>query len=335
MVIIVKFLLINSLNRAKECIPVGNGTDALEVSLEALELPIGSEILVPINTFVGTVEAIIRSGLKPVFCKFDEKTLNICVNDAQKMISSKTSAIMAVHLYGRPAAIQQLRTLCDNSNLFLVEDCAQAHLASVGDQFIGTFGDVAAFSFYPGKNLGAFGDAGAIITNCENLAKRAKLIANHGRIKKYDHEMVGRNSRMDELQAAILNVKLDHLASWTEQRRENAEFYYKELSNCKNIILPTYSPGNVYHLFPVISSFDRNLFRKFLRDQNIETGLHYPQLVTQFPAYAPWVSRNFDRLSELNSRIFTIPMHESMSQNELDHVCNKIRKFCDEIPSPP
>ena len=208
-----------------KCVAVGNGTDALEIALEALDLSPGAEVLVPINTFVGSVEAIIRCGLKPVFCEFNPDDLNLCIKDAERMISSKTEVIMAVHLYGRPSDIKSLQNICKKHKLYLVEDCAQAHLGKVGNDFVGSFGDISAFSFYPGKNLGAFGDAGAVVTNSEKLAFRAKLIANHGRIKKYDHEMVGRNSRMDELQAAILNVKLDHLASWTEQRRENAEFY--------------------------------------------------------------------------------------------------------------
>ena len=315
----------------RECIPVGNGTDALEIALEALEMPQGAEVLVPVNTFVGSVEAIIRTGFKPVFCEFNSADLNLCPKDAERMITSKTKAIMAVHLYGRPADVKALKNICDKYGLYLIEDCAQAHLANVKSQYVGSFGDIAAFSFYPGKNLGAFGDAGAVVTNNEFMALRARLIANHGRIEKYDHKVIGRNSRMDEFQASVLNIKIDHLKDWTSRRRKNADIYYQMLSNCEKLILPDYHPGNAYHLFPVISSIDRDVFRAYLRDQNIETGLHYPKLITEFNAYLPWVSRSFESLAELNSRIFTIPMNETLSSNDLAHVCKHIRKFCNEI----
>ena len=210
------------------CIGVGNGTDALEIAIEALEMPIGSEIIVPANSFIASSEAVTRSGHKVVFVDIDAESYVVSIKDLKKRITPKTKAIMAVHLYGHPCNMDELAKISKKYNLYIIEDCAQAHGAEYKGKRVGGIGDIAAFSFYPGKNLGAYGDGGAITTNNLDLSVQCRKIANHGRISKYDHDFEGRNSRLDGLQAAILNVKLKYLNVWIEKRINVANLYWHE-----------------------------------------------------------------------------------------------------------
>lgn len=222
--------------QAKYCVGVGNGTDALEIAIESLNLPKDGEIIVPANSFISSAEAVSRLGHKIVFCdaRSDDYTINIA--DLKKRITSNTVAIIAVHLYGHPCDMDPLLELAQEYNLKIIEDCAQAHGAEYKGQKVGAIGDLGCFSFYPGKNLGAFGDGGAIVTNSEPLAVRCRMIANHGRIAKYDHKFEGRNSRLDGLQAAILTVKLRHLDKWTDNRIMIANEYLERLRHTRNYI---------------------------------------------------------------------------------------------------
>ena len=228
----------SSYHNSKYCIGVGNGTDALEIAIEALDLPKDSEIIVPGNSFIASAEAVIRSGYNIVFCDVDSDDYTISINDLKRKITHNTSAVIAVHIYGHPCNMDLLLNISRQNNIKIIEDCAQAHGAKYKEKKVGSIGDVGCFSFYPGKNLGAYGDGGAIVTNDESLATKCRMIANHGRIKKYDHEFAGRNSRLDGIQAAILNVKLNHLDAWTENRIEIANFYIERLKEVRDIVIP-------------------------------------------------------------------------------------------------
>jgi len=272
--------------QSKYCIGVGNGTDALEIAIEALDLPSNSEIIVPANSFIASAESVSRAGHKVVFCDVNSDDYTINIEDVKKRISYKTSAIMAVHLYGHPCDMDALLHLSKEHGLKIIEDCAQAHGAEYKGKRVGCIGDIGCFSFYPGKNLGAFGDAGAIVVNDEILAKKCRMIANHGRIAKYDHEFEGRNSRMDGLQAAILTVKLQYLDKWTAQRIQVADIYLKGLMGVSEITLPVKQvwAKQVYHLF-VIRHPRKDELRKKLAAAGVQTGSHYPVALPKLQAF--------------------------------------------------
>ena len=275
-----------SFQGASHCIGVGNGTDALEIALEALELPIGSEVIVPANSFIASAEAVTRCGHRVVFCDVDPRRYVVDPDDVARRITSKTRAIMAVHLYGQPCDMTALKKLASQNDLYIIEDCAQAHGAEFEGERVGALGTIGCFSFYPGKNLGAYGDGGAIVTHNEPLARRCRMIANHGRLAKYNHEFEGRNSRLDGLQAAILGVKLKHLEKWTNQRIALADEYLDGLKNIPDLILPERAVNvrQVYHLF-VVRTERRDALRAFLAERDIQTGIHYPHALPKLPAY--------------------------------------------------
>ena len=274
-------------NNAKYVIGVGNGTDALEISIEALDLPKGSEIIVPANSFIASSEAITRCGFIPIFADASTEDYTIDVEDIKNLINENTSAILVVHLYGQPCDMDPILEIAKDKSLKIVEDCAQAHGAEYKGRKVGTIGDIGAFSFYPGKNLGAYGDGGAITTNDEKLATRSRMIANHGRLSKYNHEFEGRNSRLDGLQAAILSVKLKYLDIWIEHRIKLADHYHQKLRKIDGITLSTKNEWakHVYHLY-VIRVNDRDSIREKLSEMNIPTGIHYPILLPDLKAYA-------------------------------------------------
>jgi len=272
--------------QAKYCVGVANGTDALEVSIEALNLPMKSEIIVPANSFIASAEAVTRTGHKIVFCDANSDDYTINLKDLKRRITPKTSAIMAVHLYGHPCDMKSLLAIAAEHNLKIIEDCAQAHGAEYKGMRVGSIGDIGCFSFYPGKNLGAYGDGGAIITNSEELANKCRMIANHGRVAKYDHQFEGRNSRLDGLQAAILDVKLKHLDEWTCRRVRIADEYIKQLKDVAEITLPIRREWakHVYHLF-VIRHTDRDALQAKLKEVGIQTGVHYPIALPKLKAF--------------------------------------------------
>jgi dTDP-4-amino-4,6-dideoxygalactose transaminase len=310
------------------CIGVGNGTDALEIAIESLNLPKGSEIIVPANSFIASSEAVTRMDYKVKFCKFDLDDYTIDINDLRSKINSNTSAIICVHLYGMPCDMNPLIELCKDHKLKLIEDCAQAHGAEYNNKKIGTFGDVACFSFYPGKNLGAYGDAGAIVTDDDLLAKNAKMIANHGRIEKYNHEFEGRNSRMDGLQAAILSVKLKHLDSWTDKRIKVAKKYIQELKNILKLQKTYNNRKSVYHLF-VVKTEKRDELKKYLINEGIQVGIHYPVLLPNLNAYSYLDNNDFKNNSHCE-KLLSLPMGEHLTEKEIDLVINKIKTFFED-----
>jgi dTDP-4-amino-4,6-dideoxygalactose transaminase len=314
---------------SEHVVGVANGTDAIEIALDGILREQRGEVIVPANSFIATSEAVSRSGHQVVFADTDPNTYVLDPADVRKRVGPQTLAIIAVHLYGQPAPMAELRRICDEFGLALIEDAAQAHGARVCGKPVGSIGDAATFSFYPGKNLGAYGDAGAITTNDAALAKLFRMLANHGRMAKYDHVMEGRNSRLDALQARILNVKLPHLEGWTERRIELASRYRDQLTTLDELILPVQVPGtrHVYHLF-VVRSERRDQLREWLGGHGIETGIHYPIALPRLQAYsrhpqhsAPFVA------AEHTSTLLSLPIGETMSDADVDTVCAAIRMF--------
>jgi dTDP-4-amino-4,6-dideoxygalactose transaminase len=313
----------------KNCIGVANGTDAIEIAIEALDIPLGSEIIVPANSFISSSEAVTRQGHKVVFADCDPESYVISVEDIEKRINKKTKAIIAVHLYGHPCNMDNLQSLAVKNDLFIIEDCAQAHGAEFNGKRVGSIGDIAAFSFYPGKNLGAYGDGGAITTNNESLAKKCRMIANHGRIAKYNHEFEGRNSRLDALQAAVLITKLKYLPYWTQKRIQLANYYLDNLKNVSQIFLPVRKiwAKQVYHLF-VIRTTNRDCLAKYLAERGIETGIHYPISLPRLKAYEYTQQSNEELFAnKLGENLLSLPIGEHLKEQDLDEVISSIRQF--------
>jgi len=311
------------------CIGTGNGTDALEIALEALELPRESEIIVPGNSFIATSEAVTRAGHKVVFCDVDPDTMNIDVEDVRRRMTERTAAVIAVHLYGHPANMHALLSLADEFNLAIVEDCAQAHAARLDARMIGTLGDIAAFSFYPGKNLGAYGDAGAIVTANAELAAKSRMISNHGRIGKYDHEFEGRNSRLDGIQAAILSAKLRHLDTWTNKRIQVAGWYHNHLSEIDELMLPAVRPGakHVYHLY-VVCTDRRDALREWLHARDIQTDVHYPVALQKLKAYSRRYPVDTGMIvNRIDRTLLSLPMGPHLTEEDVGSIGNAVIEF--------
>ncbi|MFW5628941.1 MAG: DegT/DnrJ/EryC1/StrS family aminotransferase [Candidatus Cloacimonadaceae bacterium] len=315
---------------AKHAVMVGNGTDALEIAIKSLELDAGSEIIVPANSFIASSEAVTTAGHKVVFCDIDDDTFNIDVSKIESLITAKTKAIMAVHLYGQPCDTRALKSICEKHDLFLIEDCAQAHGAQMSGKNVGTIGDIATFSFYPGKNLGAYGDGGAIVTDNDKLATFCQMYANHGRIEKYNHEFEGVNSRLDTLQCAVLDVKLRYLPEWNEKRRAVAERYYKAFRDlswmrCQAQLEDTLG---VFHLFAVRVK-DRDSFINHLKDSNIQPGIHYPIGLPFLKAYEHLSAKaeDFPITHAHQNEIVSLPIFPEMSDEMVSYVIRTVQEF--------
>lgn len=320
---------------AKCCIGVGNGTDALEIALEALELPKGSEVLVPANSFIASSEAVTRAGYKVVFVDCDSEDYTLSVTDLKSKITDKSSAIMAVHLYGHPCEMDEILSLAKQFSLKVIEDCAQAHGAVYKGRKVGSIGDVAAFSFYPGKNLGAYGDGGAITTNNESLAKKCRMIANHGRSAKYDHQFEGRNSRLDALQAAVLSVKLKHLPDWTQKRIDVADYYLEHLEGVEGLVVPKRRDWvtQVYHLF-VVRTSTRDDLKKHLLEHEIQTGVHYPIALPKLEAYE-YLNQNDEDMfaTQTDIELLSLPIGDHLTTDDLNRVVEGVKSFFNPLVS--
>jgi dTDP-4-amino-4,6-dideoxygalactose transaminase len=314
----------------KYCIGVGNGTDALIIALKALGIKPNDEIITVANSFIATSEAITATGAKVVFTDCHPDYYTIDVDKIEEKITDKTKAIIPVHLYGQAAIMDKIVDIAKKYNLFVIEDSAQAHGAIYSQKNIGNWGDIATFSFYPGKNLGAYGDAGAIVTNNEELAKKCRMYANHGRTDKYNHEFEGYNSRLDGLQAAILNVKLKYLPSWTKGRQNIAKLYDKYLSEIEQIITPKIHPNStsVYHLY-VIRAKDRDNLKIFLAEKGISTGIHYPIGLPYLKAYEylHHTSQDFPNTYNYQSQVLSLPIYPEMNEEMVSYIAEAIKEF--------
>ncbi len=311
---------------AKHCIGVGNGTEALFIALKILGIGEGDEVITVANSFIATSEAITITGAKVVFVDCDKNTYNINTQKIEKIITNKTKAIIPVHLYGQPANMDPIIETAQRHNLHIVEDSAQAHGAVYKGRKTGTITPIACFSFFPSKNLGAYGDAGAIVTNDEELAEKARMFANHGRKEKYMHEFEGINSRLDGLQAAILDVKLKHLEKWKERRRSIAKMYDEELK--ETVITPYVLPDvrHVYHLY-VIRVKNRNKVREFLAEKEIHTGIHYPIPLPFLNAYSylGYKPEDFPTIYSLKDEILSLPIHGDMTDEQVEYVIKQLK----------
>lgn len=312
----------------KYCIGVGNGLDALRVSLMSMDIGAGDEVIVPANTFIATVLAVSAVGAVPVLVDADLKTLNIDISKIEEKVSAKTKAIIAVHLYGRMTEMDKIMKLAQAYGLHVIEDAAQAHGAVYQGKRAGGYGKAAAFSFYPGKNLGALGDGGAIVTDDEELYRKAAMIKNYGSLKKYEHEFIGINSRLDELQAAFLSVKLNHLETWNQERRRVAGCYRKGICNKDLYVPPDNEEGhNVYHIFPVLCK-ERNRLKDFLYNKGIEAGIHYPKPIYNQEAYKYIMTdKNFPVTSQICGEELSLPVYPGMKQEQVDYVIDCVNMF--------
>jgi dTDP-4-amino-4,6-dideoxygalactose transaminase len=313
---------------AAHCVGVANGTDAIEIILEALDLPARSEVIVPANSFIATSEAVTRVGHRVVFADADPETYTIDPVDVERRITSQTAAIIAVHLHGQPCTMDRLTAMARSAGLHIVEDCAQAHGAEFRGRRVGTFGVAGSFSFFPGKNLGAFGDAGAIVSNDSELATRCRMIANHGRVAKYDHMFEGRNSRLDNLQAAVLRVKLKHLDRWTEQRNAVAREYATRLSGVGDLILPRAAADtrHAFHLY-VVRTASRDALAAFLRERGIDTGIHYPISLPRLRAYAYLQQDDTPFSNSAADQLLSLPMGHHLNADAVQTVADAITEF--------
>jgi dTDP-4-amino-4,6-dideoxygalactose transaminase len=315
----------------KYCIGVGNGLDALVLIFKAYiqlgKLQKGDEVIVPANTYIASMLAILEADLIPVLVEPRAETFNLNPDAIEEKITTKTKAILAVHLYGQLAEMEAINTIATKHNLLVIEDAAQAHGAEWKGVKAGNFGNAAGFSFYPGKNLGALGDAGAITTNEDALAAVLFQLRNYGSKVKYENEIIGVNSRLDELQAAFLNLKLPHLESENEFRRRLAKRYLLEINNEK-IILPQWdgTENHVFHLF-VVRTQNRAALQEYLKSQGIETMIHYPIPPHKQKALFKWNNLSFPITEKIHDEVLSIPLNSSLSEDEIQHIIATLNRY--------
>ncbi len=312
----------------KHCISCANGTDALYIAMRALGIKPGDEVITSAHSWIATSETITQAGGRVVFCDTEQDTFTVDPADIEAKITPRTVGIIPVHLYGQPADMGAIMSIAKKHKLWVIEDCAQAHLARYKGQFVGTFGDIATFSFYPGKNLGAYGDAGCIVTGDDRLADWMTTFARHG--GKGEHVMEGINSRMDGLQGAILNVKLPHLAAWTTARQQIAARYDEFLKDVTDVVTPIVGTGreHVYHLY-VIRIEKRDALRKHLANAGVSTVLNYPKALPFYPAYSYLAHKpeDFPVAHANQSRILSLPIYPEIWDEMISYVADSIGEF--------
>ena len=317
---------------AAHCVSCANGTDALYIAMHAMGVKPGDEVITTAHSWIATSETITQAGGRVVFCDTDADTFTIDPALIESKITPRTVGVIPVHLYGQPADMSAIMAIAARRRLWVIEDCAQAHMARCGGKTVGTFGNAATFSFYPGKNLGAMGDAGAILTADAALAERMAMFARHGGLAKGDHRIEGINSRLDGLQAAVLAVKLKHLEGWTAARRRLAAVYDRELAGVPELELPVVAPGreHVYHLY-VIRHPRRNDLRKFLAERGIETVINYPCALPFLPAYARLAAKpdDFPNAWRHQSMVLSLPIFPEMTEAQQGRVVDAVRRFRD------
>ncbi|MEW6382158.1 MAG: DegT/DnrJ/EryC1/StrS family aminotransferase [bacterium] len=324
------------LHSAAYCIGTSSGTDSLHLALWAAGIQSGDAVIIPVNTFIATAEAVSLCGAEPVFIDCDEY-YNLDVSKLKQKLSAlrakewaRLKGIIPVHLYGQPADMDEIAALAREYDLVMIEDCAQAHCAQWNGRPVGTFGLVGCFSFYPGKNLGAYGEAGAVITNDRSLYEAMMLIHDHGARIRYHHHVIGHNYRMEGIQGAVLSVKLNYINSWTEKRRENANLYGELLKDVVEVAIPKIKPGRThsFHLY-VVRVKERDALMKYLTDHGISTGLHYPVPLHLQKAYAHLGYRrgDFPMAEKMAGEILSLPMYPELTKEQINYVVNQIKNF--------
>lgn len=315
----------------KECIGVGNGLDALRLILLGLGIGVGDEVIIPANTFIATILAVSYVGAIPVLVDADKDTYLINTDLIEHYITERSKAIIPVHLYGRLCDMDSICEIAGRYGLYVIEDAAQAHGARKGNKAAGSFGDAAGFSFYPGKNLGALGDGGAVTTNNTELAKKIRALANYGAFEKYHHVYQGCNSRLDEIQAAFLSKKLLYLDSWNEERRRIAKKYLRQIKNDR-IILPKVDIDNleshVFHIFPILCK-ERDELQEFLKHNGIETNIHYPIPIPQQEAYISqgWDISQYSITERICKEELSLPLYSYMGDEKVEYIIECINKY--------
>ena len=310
----------------KACVGVGNGTDAIYLTLRAMGIGPGDEVITVAHTFIATSEAISMAGARPVFVDIKEDTMLMDPALLEQAITRRTKAIVPVHLYGQPCDLDAIMEIAERHGLKVIEDAAQAHGARWRGRRVGSIGDAACFSFYPGKNLGAYGDAGAVVSQDEELIERVRMLANHGRLEKYTHKIEGVNSRLDGMQAAILRVKLRHLDEWNESRRRLADYYMERLT-FPDLVLPVVSESAqpVWHLF-VVRAAEREPLQAQLKSEGVATGVHYPVPLHVQPAYEYMAIRRgtLPITEKVSKDVVSLPMYPELTEENIDSVCSAL-----------
>ena len=313
---------------ARYCLGCGNGTDALEIIMRSLNIGAGDEVLVPALSWISTAEAVNNIGAEPVFVDIRHDTYTIDPEKIENKITARTKAIIPVHLYGFPADMDEITMISEKHKIHIIEDCAQAHGAEYHGKKAGTFGIASIFSFFPSKNLGAYGDGGAIITNDQKLYEIALKISNHGQLKtKHEHTVIGRNSRLDSLQASILNAKLGYLDKWNSQRKKIADHYIKRLTVNEEFCLPLIQPDikHVFHLF-VIRCKRRDDMIKLLNEKSISWAVHYPHPLPFLEAYKykKHLPAEFPVSCQVTREIISLPIYPELTESQVDLICDQI-----------
>jgi dTDP-4-amino-4,6-dideoxygalactose transaminase len=315
--------------QVNHAVGVANGTDAIEIALRSLDIGYGDEVITVSHTAVATVAAIEACGAIPVLVDIDEETFTLDFQKLQEVVSPKTKAVIAVHLYGQPADIENISKFCSDYNLKFIEDVSQAHGAKWKESRLGSFGDIAVYSCYPTKNLGAIGDGGLITTNCDDLNRRIRMIRQYGWEKRYLSDLVGRNSRLDEIQAAVLRIKLRNLDQANSRRREIAEFYTSALHGLP-VQLPRVRPGaeHVFHLY-VIRVKDRDALMAYLSKRGIECGIHYPMPIHKQDAYRSRIKlgKTLEITEKISDEVVSLPMYPELTIEDMTKVVEEIKNF--------
>ena len=295
-----------------------------------IKLKKGDEVIVPAHSWISTSETVTQAGGSVVFCDTRDGDFTIDTQAIEAKITDRTVGIIPVHLFGHPAQMDAVMHIAKKNNLWVIEDCAQAHLATFDGIKVGQFGDIATFSFYPGKNLGAMGDAGALVTNDAHLARCCARFARHGGLVKGSHEIEGINSRLDGLQAAILNVKLPHLEEWTKKRQEIASAYLQQLQNVPELVLPQIDPraNHVWHLF-VIRTKQRDALKRYLSDNGVQTVINYPVALPFLEAYSYQENKvaDFPVAYQHHDEILSLPVFSDMTKDQINYVAGKLENF--------
>ncbi len=319
-----------SLYGVKHVISCANGTDSLYILMKVMGIGAGDEVITAANSWISSSETISQTGATPVFADVDPLYYSMDETILESLVTPKTKAVIAVHLQGQMCRINEIKEICDRKGIYLIEDCAQSHFSTYKGTRAGLSGIAGSFSFYPGKNLGAYGDAGCIITNDDNLAEKCLMYANHGALKKHHHLVEGINSRMDGLQAAILSAKLPHILRWTEARIKKAAMYKKFLADVIEIKLPAVRPDSVHswHLF-VIRTTHRDALMTFLKEHQVETAIHYPTALPNLPAYAYLGKKpaDFPVASEMQDQILSLPLYPELTEEQVVFITDRIKEF--------
>jgi UDP-2-acetamido-2-deoxy-ribo-hexuluronate aminotransferase len=321
----------------KHVIPCGNGTDSLQIAMMALDLKPGDEVICPAFTYVATAEVVGLLGLKPVMVDVNPNTFNLTASDIEKAITSNTKAIVTVHLYGQSSDMEPIMKLAEKHNLYVIEDNAQA----IGADYTfsngrvsktGTIGHIGSTSFFPSKNLGCYGDGGALMTNDDELATKMRMIANHGQEKKYHHKVLGCNSRLDTIQAVILNIKLRYLDDYSSARNATATFYDKAFSNIDELVVPArqYNSTHVFHQYTLkVKNGKRNKLQKYLAENKIPSMIYYPLPLYKQEAFKQFVSTDFKLgiTEKLCDEVLSLPIHTEMNIDQIKFICNCVKSF--------